>query len=226
MKRRCINAVIFVAVAGFLESNVMDKRHLHHLWTYIRHIRPWFFLMLALISGVVCVSALRSNNETMIKFRDAVYTADKNNSNVEPALQNLRNFVYAHMNTDLAAGPNAVHPPIQLKYTYDRLVNAQNAHVQAINSHLYTDAQAYCQALIPTGFSGRYRESCINQYVTTHGAKPVSVPKNLYEFDFVAPRWSPDLAGWSMVATTLFVLLALAFWLADGFIRFDLKRRA
>ncbi len=204
----------------------MNKRRLHHLWTEIRGVRPWYFLMLALVSGVICIFALRSNNEHMIKLRDAVYTADKNNGNVQQALQNLRDYVYSHMNTDLAAGPNAVHPPIQLKYTYDRYVNAQNEQVQAVNSHLYTDAQSYCQQLIPTGFSGRYREACINQYVTTHGAKPVSVPKNLYEFDFVSSKWSPDLAGWSMVSTALFLLLALAFWVADGFIKRDLKRHA
>lgn len=201
----------------------MDKRYLHHLWTQFRRIRPWYFLVLALISGMVCVFALRANNEHMVQLRDAVYAADKDNGNVNGALTNLRNYVYAHMNTDLAAGPNAVHPPIQLKYTYDRLVSAQNTKVQAINSHLYTDAQAYCQAEIPIGFSGRYREACINSYVTTHGAKAQPIPKELYEFDFVAAKWSPDLAGWSMVATILFSLVALGFWLSDGIIRRELK---
>jgi hypothetical protein len=129
------------------------------------------------------------------------------------------------MNTDLAAGPNAVHPPIQLKYTYDRLVAADNARVRAVNSHLYNNAQNYCQELIPTGFSGRYRESCINHYVTSHGAKPKPVQKSLYEFDFVAARWSPDLAGWSLITMLLLVLLGLAFWIADKAVRFRLKRR-
>lgn len=201
----------------------MDKRQLHHFWTRFRSIRPWYFLVLAIISGVVCIFALRANNEHMSKLRDAVYTADKNGSGVNEALQNLRNYVVTHMNTDLAAGPNAVHPPIQLKYTYDRLVQAANKNAQSSNANLYTDAQAYCEARIPTGFSGRYRESCINQYVTTHGAKPVSIPQNLYEFDFVAAKWSPDLAGWSVVLTFLFLLLALAFWLADAVIKRDLK---
>jgi hypothetical protein len=204
----------------------MNKRRLHHFWTEVRPIRPWYFLVLAVVSGVVCVSGLRANNEHMIRLRDAVYQADKSNGDVENALQTLRGYVYAHMNTDLAAGPNAVHPPIQLKYTYDRLVAAESARVQAVNSRLYPDAQAYCQALIPTGFSGRYRESCIAQYVTTHGVTAQPIQKSLYEFDFAAAEWSPDLAGWSLVATVLFVLLALAFWLADDFIRLLLRRRA
>jgi preprotein translocase subunit SecF len=202
----------------------MDKKQLHHLWTKLRVVKPWYFAVLAIVSGVICIFALRSNNEHMITLRDAVYTADKNNSNVEQALQNLRKYVYSHMNTDLAAGPNAVHPPIQLKYTYDRLVQIESQSIQSVNSNLYTDAQSYCQALIPTGFSGRYREGCINQYVTTHGASAQTVPKNLYEFDFVSPKWSPDLAGWSLIATVLLALAALVFWALEDLIRARLKR--
>jgi hypothetical protein len=200
----------------------MDKRQLHHYWRYFRQIKPVYFLVLAVLSGIICVYALRANNEHMAQLRNAVYVADKNGSGLNEALKNLQNYVVSHMNTDLAAGPNAVHPPIQLKYTYERLVLAANQKVQASNANLYTDAQHYCEALIPNGFSGRYREACINQYITTHGTKPVSIPQNLYEFDFVAAKWSPDLAGWSMIMTVLFLLLALAFWLTDGFIRRDL----
>lgn len=203
----------------------MDKRRLHHYWSEIKPIKPWYFLILALVSGVICIAALRSNNENMIKLRDAVYTADQNNGNVELALQNLQTYVVSHMNTDLAAGPNAVHPPIQLKYTYDRLMAAQDAQVEAANKDLYTRAQTYCQEIIPIGFSGRYREACINQYVTTKGAKVQPIQKSLYEFDFVSPKWSPDLAGWSLVVTALFLLLALAFWIADGLIKRELKQR-
>jgi hypothetical protein len=205
---------------------LLDKKQLHHFWTEIRPVRPQYFLALAAVSGVVCVFALRANNEHMIQLRNDVYQADKDNGNVEVALKNLQQYVYGHMNTDLAAGPNAVHPPIQLKYTYNRLVAAASKKVQATNSHLYNNAQNYCQALIPTGFSGSYRESCIKQYVTTHGAKAQEIPKNLYEFDFVAPKWSPDLAGWSMVATVLFLLFGLSFWAFEDYIRRNLKRHA
>ncbi len=204
----------------------MDKRTLHHFWRYFRQVKPLYFLGLALVFGVICVFALRSNNEHMTELRSAVYKADQTGVGVNVALQNLRNYVISHMNTDLAAGPNAVHPPIQLKYTYGRLVQKQNNHVSTSNTTLYSDAQKYCEATIPNGFSGRYREACINKYVNTHGAKPVSVPKNLYEFDFVAAKWSPDLAGWSLVLTILFVLCAVVVWAADFLIKRDLKQHA
>jgi hypothetical protein len=204
----------------------MNKKTLHHIWTRLRPIKPWYFFALAIISGLICIFALRANNEHMITLRNAVYTADQNNSNVEQALQNLRRFVYSHMNTDLAAGPNAVHPPVQLKYTYDRLVQAESQRVEATNATLYTSAQAYCQATIPNGFSGRYREACINQYVTTHGASAQPIPKNIYEFDFVSPKWSPDLAGWSLIVTILLALAGLVFWAFEDYIRKLLKRHA
>ncbi|MFA5004448.1 MAG: hypothetical protein WC498_04200 [Candidatus Saccharimonadales bacterium] len=103
----------------------MNKRRLHHAWTKFRKIHPWYFLVIAIISSAFCLVSLRRNNEHMVVLRDAVYAADKNAGDVEGALQNLRHYVYSHMNTGLASGSNAVHPPIQLKYTYDRLVAAQ-----------------------------------------------------------------------------------------------------
>lgn len=205
----------------------MDKKSLHHWWTKLRRVKPWYFLVLAVISGIVCVAALRNNNLQMVKLRDAVYTADKNNGDVEGALRRLREYVYAHMNTALASGPNAVHPPIQLKYTYDRLAKAANAKTNDANSQIYSDAQKYCEAKIPTGFSGSYRLSCVQSYVTSHGGVAVkSIPQNLYQFDFVSPKWSPDLAGWSLVATILFVLLFVGLWLLDTAVRRTLKHHA
>jgi hypothetical protein len=160
----------------------------------------------------------------MIQLRDAVYQADKNDGNVEQALQNLRAYVDNHMNTALASGPNAVHPPIQLKYTYDRLTTAENQQVQAANAGVYTNAETYCQQAIPNGFSGRYRLGCIDSYVTSHGATAQTVPRNLYEFDFVDAKWSPDLAGWSMIVTVLLLIAASATWVTDRLIRRQLKQ--
>ena len=102
----------------------MNTRRLHHIWTKVRQVSPWYFLALAIVSTIVCLFALRANNEHMIRLRNAVYTADKNNIDVQGALQKLQAYVTTHMNTNLSAGQGAVYPPIQLKYTYDSLVHA------------------------------------------------------------------------------------------------------
>jgi hypothetical protein len=188
----------------------MNKRHLHHVWTKVRWLKPGYFLILALISGVVCVLALRANNEHMIKLRDVLYSADQQNSDIQGALGALQAYVTAHMNTNLSAGPNAVYPPIQLKYTYDRLVTAQSDAAAQSNTQLYTNAQAYCQQQDSTDFSGHNRVPCIEQYVETHDTQLPTIPEALYEFSFISPKWSPDLAGWSLVATVLSGMLCVA----------------
>jgi hypothetical protein len=151
----------------------------------------------------------------MAKLRGQVYTADENNGDVQAALANLQSYVTAHMNTNLSGGPNAVYPPIQLKYTYDRLVQAESQDASDANETLYTAAQSYCQQLDPVDFSGHNRVPCIEQYVETHGAQLATVPAALYEFDFISPVWSPDLAGWSLVVTVLSGLLFIISFVAD-----------
>jgi len=142
-----------------------------------------------------------------------VYQADKDNGDINKALNNLRSYVYGHMNTNLTSGADAVYPPIQLKYTYDRLVTAESNRVSAANTQVYTDAQHYCEQLYPGSFSGGPRVPCITDYVSTHGTKPQTIPDSLYKFGFTSPTWSPDLAGWSMVFTGLSAVLGVVLFL-------------
>jgi hypothetical protein len=197
----------------------MNKRHLHHLWRFYRHIKPRYFLIALLVFGVTCLVAARHNNEHMVQLRDAVYAADKNGGDVEGALRNLRQYVYSHMNTGLSSGPNAVHPPIQLKYTYERLEQTQTGTLGQGNSALYQEAQAYCEGQSDVG---SVVISCIQQYAASHGGQLAAVPDSLYKFDFTAAKWSPDLAGWSLVLTILaalgFIASALYHWWAKRYL--------
>ena len=120
------------------------------------------------------------------------------------------------MNTDLSSGPNSVYPPIQLKYTYERLVQAQEQ--AKTNDQLYTDAQHYCEKQDSVDFSGHNRVPCIEQYVQSHGGTQTpatNIPDSLYKFDFVSPAWSPDLAGWSMLVAAISWLLLIAALIVD-----------
>lgn len=201
----------------------MDKRTLHHILTKIRPISYWYFFVAFVISASVSIGALRNNNLTAVKLRNQLTQVDKQDGNVSLALNNLREYIYGHMNTNLASGPDAIYPPIQLKYTYQRLEAANGASANATNSQVYTDAEYYCQQAIPNGFSGRYRVTCIENYVTTHGAKAQTVPVALYEFDFVSPFWSPDLAGWSIIVTIIFFILFLTRFILEKWLNYRLK---
>lgn len=187
----------------------MTKKKLTNVWHKAISISPWYLLILAVISAVICIFALRGNYEHMTKLRQDVYTADQNNGNVTAALTNLQKYVTAHMNTNLTSGNDSVYPPIQLKNTYDKQTEAIGSQLQSVNSNIYTEAEDYCQNAIPNGFSGRYRVPCIEQYIESHSLNQGSLDQSLYEFDFVSPTWSPDLAGWSLVTTIFLVILFL-----------------
>lgn len=177
------------------------KKLAKRAWQRFSNLRPLYFLLITLILGGICIAALRQNNEHMAQLKTAVYQADKANGNVQQTLDNLQAYVTSHMNTNLSTGKGTVYPPIQLHYTYLRLVASEEQSSISANAGLYTAAQSYCQALDPLDFSGRNRVPCIEQYVTSHGASVATIPTSLYEFDFVTPSWSPDLAGWSLLLT-------------------------
>lgn len=186
----------------------MHKRHLHHLLKQIKRVSAWYFVAAIFICAGVAVLSLRQNNLNAIALRDEVLKVDKENGDVEAALRELREYVYSHMNTELSS-PNGAYPPIQLKYRYERLMDAQKAAAPN-NANLTTQAQNYCESQIPKGRSLN-RIDCIQNYMTTHGSdvntKPI--PDSLYKFDFASPIWSPDLAGWSIVVLLLLVFLGV-----------------
>lgn len=204
----------------------MNKRKIHQIWVKVKPISYWYFFIAFVICASVAVVALRNNNLTAISQRNQLLQVDKQNGNVALALNNLRKYVYSHMNTNLASGPNAIYPPIQLKYTYQRLETAALSSSNASNTQIYTDAENYCQQLIPNGFSGRGRVPCIESYVTTHGSKAQSIPVGLYEFDFVSPFWSPDLAGWSIVFTFTFFIMFIARLGLEKWLQYRLKHHS
>jgi hypothetical protein len=200
-----------------------DKRRLHHFWKMLRYFSAWYFLIIALVFAVISVNAMRNNNLEMIKLRDKVAVADEVNGNVEIAIKNLRMYVYGHMNTNLDSGNNPIKPPIQLKFRYSRLVQAEKERVSTEQSKIYTDAQLFCQAQYPGSFSGGPRVPCITTYVTSHTATPRVIDSSLYKFDFVSPAWSPDLAGWSLVVASVSAFLFVAKFLLDRWLKSELN---
>ena len=177
----------------------MNKRKLHHVVARFRVLPTLLLFVDTLFFLGVAVLALRANNQKMIELRDAVFAADEENGDVESALKALREHVYNHMNTSLTAGDNAIRPPIQLKYRYERLLQEAQARLSTSNARLYTEAQNFCEEKFPGGFSGRNRLPCIRDYLDANGveATEVAIPEDMYKFDFASPSWSPDVAGWS-----------------------------
>ncbi|HSD55557.1 MAG TPA: hypothetical protein VLA92_00210 [Candidatus Saccharimonadales bacterium] len=194
----------------------MDKLELQYIWRRIKPIKPWYLLVAFLLTAFVAVVALRNNNLGMVKLRDAVYKADETNGDVQGALKNLQSYVYSHMNTELSTS-DGVYPPIQLKYTYQRLQQAEADRINNQSDSTYADAQVHCEQQLPTGFSGRTRVQCIEEYVSSHGSTDTAkkIPDAMYKFNFASPSWSPDVAGFA-VAISVILLSLLVLRIAAG----------
>ena len=192
----------------------MNKRRLHHTMVQMRKLRVWYLVVVVAVCGLITIIALRQNSSRALQLLETVHKVDQQNGDVEAALRDLRTHVYNHMNSSLVVSGGA-YPPIQLKYRYERLVAAEKSRVEAANGSLYTTAQRQCEAQIPAGRSlGRIQ--CIQDYIVSNGGVAErAVPDSLYKFDFVPPRWSPDLAGF-MVVITAFLGFALVVRTALG----------
>lgn len=200
----------------------MDKRHAHHVFRQLQGVRTGYFVVAIVIVGAVFVYAYRQNNVEALRLRDTVLEADKQNGDVEGALKTLRLYTYGHMNANLSGGATNIYPPIQLKYRYDRLVQAEKDRVTAVNARLYTEAQNYCEQQVTSRVTIN-RVPCIQDYLTTHGAViEKAIPDALYKFDFASPVWSPDLAGWSLVVLLCLLLALIARIAAEMWLRYRL----
>lgn len=199
----------------------MHKRKIRRIFVRLRPLSYWYFVLMLLVSGGVALYALRQNNLRALELRDKVLDVDKQDGDIETALRELREFTYGHMNARLSSD-TGIYPPIQLKYRYERLTAAEKRRTESANQDVYAQAQRDCERRFPSYQSGNSRRSCIASYVDnrnkTQSPEPQAIPDAMYKFDFVAPIWSPDLAGWSLVvaATSLVLLatrIAAGFWL-------------
>lgn len=197
----------------------MDIGHLHHYWIKYRFISLAIPIFLVVFFGSITVWQLRANNLKMLELKQAVIKADEQGGDVESALNNLRLFVYGHMNTRLRPVGSS-EPPIQLINRYNQLVAAEQARIASISassSDLYQQAQAECNT---PDVSLSMRNQCVKDYYVTHGGGGSYVklpPKELYTYDFASPKWSFDVAGISLVLAIISVVF-LIIRLVAGFI--------
>jgi preprotein translocase subunit SecF len=155
-------------------------------------------IALFVISLLFSINALRQNNLNMVKQRDEVYSVDKSGGDINTSLNKLRDYVYSHMNTNLNSGGHNIKPPIQLQYTYQKLQEEEGLRVTEANTALYGKGQHYCHNI-----GSKDTATCVQRYIANNTQSVQSIPASLYQFDFVSPTWSPDVAGWSLVATLL-----------------------
>jgi hypothetical protein len=188
----------------------VDKGKLHHYWIAFRKPSLYVLISATIFFSILAVYSLRANNLRMLELKQAVYVADEQNGDIEGALQELRSFVNSHMNTQLRS-PDATEPPIQLLNQFNRYIEAEQAKIaNQDGNQVYKDAQARCETgAIPL----TARAQCIQEYIVANGGNVSQLtipPKELYTFDFVSPRWSPDIAGISLLLAIVSGILLLS----------------
>lgn len=204
----------------------MNKRYLHHVWAKLRPVSYWYFLAAFLAFGIIFILSYRQNNIRMIELRDRVFAADEANGDIAGALNDLRQYVYGHMNARLVSGDTAIRPPIQLKHHYERLVNKENERLESQKAALTKEAEQVCRQKFPNTLNVTGLAPCIEGYVMEKATAKQEIPKELYQFDFVSPRWSPDLAGWSLVLAAIFGLLFIVRYSLERWLSHELRDHA
>ena len=202
---------------------MLNKRKLHHQFRYLKRVKARYFLITAAAFLALGIYGLRQNNFQMIKLRDAVEVADKQNGDVETALRELRQFVHSHMNTDLSTGNTAIKPPIQLKHRYERLVQAETERVRKANEQVKKTGEKICGQKYPAGGFNSPRVQCVAEYTRVNSEDAREIPSELYKFDFVSPVWSPDLAGFSLLISLIFFAAFIARVTLGWWYSYELK---
>lgn len=201
------------------------KRHVHHMLVRLRHVHYAYLFAAFIASGTCFAFAYRNNNVTALQLRDDLLLVDKSNGDVEAALKKLREFTYSHMNAGLSS-ENGVYPPIQLVYRYERLQAEAKASAKPAPRN---DQQIAADAAVNCGVAIGVRNACVQAYQEQQVTKQqatITIPDALYKFDFVAPIWSPDLAGWSFVGAVLLALTIVIRFAAERWLAMLIKSRA
>ena len=170
-------------------------------------IKSWHFIVLAIVLAASGVVGLRNNNVRMAEIREDVFAADEAGEGIGASLDELRGFVFSHMNASTE---------VELKFTYERAAEAaikENNNVTS-NANIFEGLPSEC------GGSASFADStdpCVRDFIDRRIAElggenptPTSLPdKNLYIYTFESPLLSLDFAGISLLLSLLSVFAAV-----------------
>lgn len=168
----------------------------------MKKVKLWHLVIALIVMSLLSAFFLRQNNLKMIKLRQDVITADEHNHDLAAALAKLNNHVFHHMNTEIVR-------PIELVHSYNRAV--ERAVVEASKQSgrdIYAEAQVACeQRGVPVAAIAQ----CAADYAMNHNTggnlKKISMPdKNRFTYNYAAPLWTPDLAGFSILITGVILI--------------------
>lgn len=211
---------------GLLKTHVADRSRIKHSIQGLQRVKTWQLVILLIIAAFIAATFLRLNNIGMVERREAVIHADEggDEQKIINRLYDLQQYVSGHMNTDLGRG-------VYLENSYNRDLQDWQTNEYGDNNpngNIYKKAQQVCAPQF-SSYSYAYLQCTTNELAKYPAAKDpasdTSKPRQeAYIHTYDSPLWSPDFAGWSVLACGVIILLILIRLISLGVLQLMLKR--
>lgn len=203
-----------------------DKGKIKHSINELQRIKTWQLLVLLILAAFIAATFLRLNSIGMVQRREAVINADESGKGeaIIERLSDLQRYVSAHMNTDLGQG-------VYLEKSYNRDLQEWQTNQYGDgnpNGNIYKKAQEICAPQF-SYYSYAYLQCTTNELAkypaATDPATDTSKPRQeAYIHSFSSPTWSPDFAGWAVLACGVIIVMIFVRLLSLAILRLMLKR--
>ncbi len=188
-------------------DSVSDRRAVRRNLKALQVVKTWQLVVLLILMSFLAATFLRLDNAGMVTRRNAVEAADKAGSqdDITYRIYDLQRYAAAHMNADTGV--------FYLQETYNRDVKqlvATSSSQSSANQTVNDAADAVCHPQF-SGWSPAYVQCFVNELNKHTGSNTipsVQLPTPaLYRYSFISPLWSPDFAGWSVLACILIAIM-------------------
>lgn len=165
-----------------------------------------YWLGLAILSAGLAILGLRVNAQQSLELKNRIIEQDLAGANVEVQIEQLRQFVFSHMNSSVE---------FELLGAYQRTVTA--AEQAGVSGELYAQAQAQCDR---QGDSSVVQAQCVQTFLEQRVNPAISTVRPLrsqFSYAFAAPSWSPDLAGWGILGALVALIGGVIAYIRQQF---------
>jgi hypothetical protein len=181
-------------------------------------VRTWQLVLILILGVFVSATFLRLNNIGMIQRREAVVSADKSGDAavLQNRLLDLQRYAAAHMNADtgiiyLQESFNRAWRAIQDNAEQQNAAGGDNIYKKIEDEVCGPQARANGWRWPNANYIACQRNELAKYPESQKLINQVNPPnKELYRHDFIAPMWSPDFAGFSVLFCLLLIVVIIA----------------
>jgi len=201
-----------------------DKTGIRKTIKTIRRVKTWQLVVVLVLAAFLAATFLRLNNVGMAQRRDAVKSADAagNLDDVQSRLYDLQRYTVAHMNADTGVFY------LEEQYTRDSQTAIDAIKASTGGQTVNEKAEAVCKPQF-THYTYAYTQCMLNEITKANQvADPANLPKmpdpSLYRISYSSPLWSPDFAGFSVLACIVLIVVIIMRGLSLVVLKMLLKR--